>query len=218
MIKIGENNVIRAYLGRKNIKQITLPVAAAPSNCFYDKIGKQFFEAQNGSLIFGEDADGAYLENTANAIINTGIFNDQTTKVEIEFAATSAPQLGYIYGGFYAGTARYGLFIETLNRAGYAFGSVQNTTAGGTINLNQKYKFTLSQAGYYIDDVLKATPAAQPAFQNMRPAGLFADVVETNVRTAGKMYGAKIWQNNTLVMDLIPIKKGNIIMQDIVFL
>ena len=210
MIIIDEKKIAGAYLGNDKINT-ALFLQTAPSNCMYDNVLKKFFENKgSGQFIYGINSNEPYLKGALAQYIDTVILPNQNTKVEIKFEFDAAnPNYRALIGSFFAADTRF--FLTCIGGAGninYQF----QTTNSQTVNLpfGQKHKITISRSGVYVNGVFWNS-VSQTAFANERSLYLFAgnnlDFTPGQFSDA-KIYTLKIWQDDVLIQDLMPVYVG----------
>lgn len=155
-----------------------------------------------------------YLHVTAPCYINTGIVPNDKTAVEITmFDASAANMEGYF------GHPSCRLQSQGSPWIGSTFGTA--STSVRLDNTGIKHTFRVDNTGLYIDGELKQESAFSGAISTTEPVYLFAayrgiynkpgseSVAPTEYLTDAKFYGAKIYQNGTLVADLVPAKDSS---------
>ena len=159
-----------------------------------------------------------YLESTGTQYINTGFSATYLTKIDIDFQYTSNTTNGKtrVFGsrrtwksrGFYGGTdndamgEKYWYLIGTLaSDSSFRPASINSDT--------NKHNLVLNKDGGYIDNVLVWTPVNTPtsftAYSSIALFGAFegtTPVIQTGIC---RIYECKIYDNDVLVRDLIPV-------------
>lgn len=155
-----------------------------------------------------------YAESDGTARADTGIINTQTDKVEV-YAACTTDQSGskYLYG-YASDSTRYMLAVASSGNR-YLF-DLQSGSSGNRVLSNIAstkdvfHKHTIDGKKYYIDDTLIGTSAG-----DISAAGGTAYLFDVQNRTSGtstyaewKIVYCRIWQNNALVRDYLPVRIG----------
>lgn len=159
-----------------------------------------------------------YIENTETGStrnwINTGIFVDPTaTKWEVRVAFNDTGT-GKLMGSGYAGNTRFNLGIEGNKfRFGFATTWFDANASILTPDTNPHTWSLDATTKTGTIDGYSATSTAEFGVDRY-PIALFgrangATSVETSNTTVGKIYYTKIWQNNVLVRDMIPVLDWN---------
>lgn len=155
-----------------------------------------------------------HITATQYQYIDTGFMSSNNTKVEVDFMQTAknTSRIGIVAGlenpRFILGTD------TTANRLRYDFGTVkeQYTDNDSYTILNNRYIMTLDKGKCYVDG-LELTDLDMSSsggeFQATSSLWLFADsgYPQNNVRLIGNLYSAKIWENDELVRDFIPVQR-----------
>lgn len=158
-----------------------------------------------------------YLESNGTQYIDTEIKADDTTEVEIIVAATNtgATWDGCLFGSRTSTNSSdsYILWFNHYSNASTPqFSLVYNGVNYGktvfiTNNPNGKHIITFRNKDLYIDNELKTTvTSVQP--DSTLPLLFLALNTGSGVdsrKFRGKIYSCKIWQNNTLVRDFVPM-------------
>lgn len=141
-----------------------------------------------------------YLETTGTQYINTGIsFNNWNTKYELDVhileGASQNGNDGYIIGSLNDGTG----YLFRLG-AGGSVVNITKTLARATLVLDgANNKIYIDGTSYNI---------TRGSGTNNLDIGLgYRISADTQIYTKEKIYGAKIWQNGALVIDLIPVER-----------
>lgn len=158
-----------------------------------------------------------YLESNGTQYIDTEIKADDTTEVEIIVAATNtgATWDGCLFGSRTSTNSSdsYILWFNHYSNASTPQLSLvyNGVNYGKTVfitnNPNGKHIITFRNKDLYIDNELKTTATSvQP--NSTLPLLFLALNTSSGVdsrKFRGKIYSCKIWQNNTLVRDFLPV-------------
>lgn len=156
-----------------------------------------------------------YIESTGLQCVNTEVVTDSTTKLEFDASIISGDSNVWmpVYGTRTASTSDYFcLYIQTSsphylspNYAGFDPGTGGNTP----IDFNQRYLLTQDKGKFYIDGVLKSgISTTNTLAAGSQPLFLFTNNALGRVQMRGqdiKLYGCKIYSNDTLIRDYIPV-------------
>ena len=148
-----------------------------------------------------------YIESDGTQYIDTGIKLDSTDKVHI--VATPGEITGeksrYFFGVF---DSTYG-FGYNYNYRGATYPVWANSSSTNisdfTTQANTQYDIEMSSAGVYVNGTLKASVSG--TFTGDKTAYLLWANGTSQNPFIGKLHQAQIWKNNTLVLDLVPVKK-----------
>ena len=152
-----------------------------------------------------------YLESTGTQYIDTGVYADINTKAEFEFEITSVENANSNIGLFGAEGSKQNIDSFAVNTNASKeylfpqFGNKARTTISNlTFNINTKYKITLSKDGWYYDNTLGATWSNSTAFTTPLTLTLFK-VNAVYANSQSKFYNTKIWNNNLIERNFIPV-------------
>lgn len=168
------------------------------------------FEPNNSDITYTE-VD--HITGTRYQYINTNYMPNNNTKVEIDFMQTAknSTRIGIVAG---LEDPRFIIGTDTnSNRLRFDFGTVKEsyTDTNSYPILNNRYVVTLDKGKCYVDGVELSNidMSSEAAFAATVPLFLFADsgYPQDGVKFLGNMYSAKIWENNELVRDYVPVKR-----------
>ena len=152
------------------------------------------------------DAEIEYLESTGTQYLDTGIKLASTTKAVVDTAFTSGSVLGVIFPSNYS--TWFCFTSGTTSTVRYYYGSVSNYDY--TIDKTMRHVYGISK-DFEIDGSVVYTSS------NTLTAGLlnlyaFGRVNNGNPNDLlkGKIFSLKIYDNDILVRDFIPVRKGNV--------
>ena len=178
-----------------------------------DKCVKIRVEENDGENIKHGYFDIQTIDGTISKRINIYQFSksNNNTKVEIDVMqlGKNSTRASIIVGlespKFIIGTD------TSANKIRFDFGdfSEQLTSSTYTI-LNTRYILTLDKGVCYVNGELVGIDLSNSsAFQATNPLRIFGDAQysDASVRFLGNLYGMKIWENNELVRDFIPVKR-----------
>ena len=163
------------------------------------------------------DAEIEYLESTGTQYINTGFKPNQDTRIIAIMKCVTSNDYGRLFG---AGTysTKNSIMIDYEKGAtgnlcikyGTATAWTKVTSITGDYNI---HTYDYNKNIVYRDSV-KVSQATYAAFQCTSNLGIFTYINGNNVGQSteffkGRCYGFKIYDNNVLAMDLIPVRVGN---------
>lgn len=186
--------------------------------CLYDEVTKQYFYNQGDGEFIGGYEDPIheleYLESTGTQYVNTGIIPDSTTRWELDIAITELVATGDSINGlgptnnidcrFGIGYSAYTGFV-----GGFYFGIGKNGYKVGTADTNRhKFFIDLKNEEYGMDDYSETFSTTYVA--GTYPMYLFArNYNGVSGYLKQKLYGCKIYKNDVLVCDLVPVLDKN---------
>ncbi len=215
-VKFSKNNLIVMDL---------IPVRKNGIGYMYDRIsGKLFGNSGTGNFIIGPDVydhEIEYIENTGTCYIDTGIKGSGSQKVECEFMPIQKTS-GYncVYGArTTAGTKDDGIYIysnnsnNNINKQYIAYNTQYTVNTASTININTKYKIVQDKGTFILDGNVIQT-YTNATF--ICPTATIFIFDGNNNGTRGnyngyfRLYSFKIWNDDVLVRNYIPVVKDNI--------
>ena len=152
-----------------------------------------------------------YIEGTGTQHINTEVKTKQSLKIECIFSGNKVSTL--LFGA--RKTASLDGLVWGFNNtdhahSGFGGSTKQNSTTINTID-GKKHTVVLSNEVYTIDDVNQSLPN-RGTFSNFYDIYLLtwnnANVADTR-KFKGKVYNFKIYDNNVLIRDMIPVLDKN---------
>lgn len=153
-----------------------------------------------------------YLESTGAQYIDTGVLNSANIVIE---TTMSAQGMNCLNGSELAAPDR---FKWGANGAGYVYYGyhTQNKAISAIASLNQKYTFHLERENQYLlntqGDIVERSRDTLTRFSQF-PIYLF-HLMSNGSFVAQKgimrIYSCKIWEDETIVRDFIPVHVGNV--------
>lgn len=141
-----------------------------------------------------------YIQSSGTQYINTGIYPTNNTKLIIEYAINSG-------NGTNLGMINYFGLTVYSNRYSYGFGGSGFQEYSHDIALDAKTKTQLDNTGLYENDALINAFSNPPTFSYSNAYRLFAYLSTGGVYASSfKLYSCKLYENNILVRDFIPVK------------
>lgn len=163
------------------------------------------------------DAEIEYLEATGTQYINTGFKPNQDTRIIAIMKCVTSNDYGRLFGAGKHNT-KNSIMIDYEKGAtgnlcikyGTATAWTKVTSITGDYNI---HTYDYNKNIVYRDSV-KVSQATYTAFQCTSNLGIFTyingnDVGQSTEFFKGRCYGFKIYDNNVLAMDLIPVRVGN---------
>ena len=179
--------------------------------------GGEWERLQTGMWESGNYIPLEYIQSTGTQYINTGIYPNQDTSIEIKFLAESRTAGAFTLCGSFNGAWRPGFGLyggNTSYQCNYVYSNVDsNTEPLYTFQANQMYTYALNKnvASLSINDVvISQKTTEEDVFELPTPIEIFRVSISTSPRY-GKfnLYSFKVSSNNTLVQHLIPVKDLN---------
>lgn len=158
-----------------------------------------------------------YIESTGTQWINTGVTINEDSKVDILYSMTSIisnPEMPFgtrLTGD--ASDAKSGMFRthgSRTNRIAFGNGAETNITVTGYNSSNTDYNLVIDKNGAVINGTTVATFPTS-TITNVYPMYIFACNTSgtASFLAAIKLYSFKLYDNNTLVRNLIPAKRNS---------
>ena len=201
-MKIYDNGVI--------VRDFT-PVRVGNVGYMYDTVSGQLFgNSGSGSFVLGPDKvynEIEYLESSGTQRIDTNIVGGKNTAIEIKFYVTS---IGSSYEGIFGSrvasnnTNSISLFTQNTSNVNHRFGSQVLATQ---IKINTLYTIYLDKTKITINGT---TTNWNQTADFTTPGTLTLFGVDSFTKSKCKIYYTKIWENEELVLDLIPVRVGDI--------
>ena len=147
-----------------------------------------------------------YLQSTGTQYINTGYSPNQNSKMWLDY------QLTELQSAMFAGARRTssGARYFTINSGSSNTKMFGAFGTSGNIELDEittnRVQTQIGNKGIYYNNVLKYTPSST-TFQLSENVLLFAVMQNSSditLYSKVKIYGCKIWENDTLIRDFIP--------------
>lgn len=212
-----------------------VPAARDGKHGLYDRVGGLFLASgtTDTDLGYGGDVlaldDDPYVESTGDQVLNTGIYMDNTTRMEIDFALTETAQSGSVAGGWnFTGFNR--LCFPYLNggQFKYAWGGANDDTGGswsllaGPAQDTLRHRAVIDAPGQrlslvgvssrhyniYNYDYDYATPAPWPIALFGNSGNATGTAYGGGMKSKLRIYGTRIWQGGALVRDMVPAVKA----------
>ena len=202
MIALGETNIVKAFLGSTELKNIA--------------IGDELLLSSEPAPL-PYDAEIEYIKSSGTQYINTGILPDGTTKVELKgvFKYSS----GTTRFGSRANTAslQYNVITSSQDtiRIDWGTGSsgiTQWTVGQYVVNTIIIDASTRKATVEYGGNIVTHTYTSSFLSQSSYPLTLFAFNSAGNILLASDMTVSsfKCWKSDALVMDMIPVRTGQV--------
>ena len=159
-----------------------------------------------------------YIQSSGTQYIDTGLKANKNTKMTLvyKFPEYTTSMLGYIVGcrdGQNTNAFLVGSHDAKITSSGKLFAQFDSVTPTvvKTKNIDlQKHTLTLSSAGFYVDNDLYISYSNSQNFTTSSNIVLFARYSEGSMaKGAIAVYSFKMWDNGTLVRNLIPAKNSS---------
>ena len=188
--------------------------------CMYDKVTQQFFYNQGtGDFLYEEwdftPCDCVYTDG--NAYTRTMLYGNSNTKMEMVFDITNQSTQNRGSMGSRGNSANSQLLAvgygTSVLASDFNNSSYSPYRASITYNLNTKYRVYTRKEKRSITDEATGTVLDENntlCTNNMSTGALLLGA-ETGLsyRHIGNIYGAKIWDDETLIRDFIPVVDGD---------
>lgn len=164
------------------------------------------------------DAEIEYLESTGYTYINLGISAKNTTKFDFSVMATDS-QTGFLFGSRVAASNKtFDIFCKYQSGAtdngirwDYNTASIRNANV---LPLNNKIRFNNLSSPNILKYSSYSLSATNVTFSNGVPMHLMGlnlnNTGHSNGPNGCRYYYFKLYDNSTLLLDLIPVRKGGI--------
>ena len=198
---------------KNNIKQALINKGVDVSGGF-ENFAEQIENIQGGGGLPSGYVELEYIQNTTNGnYINLFYYATQDTKLvtTLEHSGNYATTSASLLIGSVDGTNTFRLACSssgaTPSRGFTANVANVSINLGSGLTANKKYNIELSMSdGFFVDGVLKGT-YAQSTFKSTQPFYLFNASNSTNHCFLGKIYATQIYEGDTLLYDLVPVKQ-----------
>lgn len=179
-IYLGSTNIAQAYLGSAKVYQNGLPY----------------------------DMQVEYLESSGTQYIDTGVYGDLNTSLEVKFNIDSSSSNSQSIAGDMTTATKSITIFEGITNAYQRFGdkTVVYQYTRGTDYVVKTNKDGLFVNGQKIDRTTTNSFTTSGNLYLMCANGVDASIS----KLIGKVYYCKIWNNDTLVRDFIPVRVGTV--------
>lgn len=208
-----------------------IPVRKGQTPCVYDRVTNRTFEGYGtgtGSLVMGNDvpdipsdydAELDYIIFDSSQSINTGLYGNLNTEVELTCRCPSAVNMSIFGARLVSGNdgitsyrsylpALYANIYDNSNHRAMQ-SNYYNDWVTIKINKDSRQIKSINKTLYTTNNIECSTNFITP--NTMRIGGFESVISDLTYRNfVGCLSTVKIWQNNTLVRDYIPVKKYNI--------
>ena len=194
------------FWGSKVIYQINSLDRTAKQDTFFDNVTKSFL-TPTGAPVYGSDANGAYLSFDGTQYFDSGYIAKGTkTKIELAFQQSTLDHDMTMFGARIA--RQYDEFAFQYSTWWYFEYATCNRVAIAGKDLN-RHTLTIDKNTCYIDGVAKRSFTLTD-FQT--PVALAIGAMNTNgtigTPFSGKIWEVKIYEDNVLVHDFVPVPAG----------
>ena len=177
--------------------------------CMFDLVEqKAYYNKGTGSFAYGTQITPVdYLESTGTQYIDTYVNTSTKLKFQVDAQFDTYSSSYQLHGAFY-NSQRFMIGVNASDY--YSLSYVENNTTN-IQNDNKRHLFEIDALNktYSIDGVQKGTFSSDISISYK--LYLFARKVSNNVDgfVRGKVYGSKIYDDNVLVRDYIPVRDEN---------
>ena len=230
IVKINNANVTARGIQRRKKQQVNFPTLTDPNLMDLIKTGLGNGEIKNLSINLGSrnaktslcfdttdegyrpyDAEVEYLESTGTQYIDIGIVPDASTGISVICESSSSADT-YVAGlRETSGNTRWGIGHDTngyyYGYGGFGASIVNSTKVTASLNWKADGKFSVTD-GVISNSLTLPTFSFVPTL-NVRLFGAIR-TYSTPYKWSGKIYGVKISQGADIIMDMKPVRIGNI--------
>ena len=147
-----------------------------------------------------------YLKSTGTQYIDTGIYGTQNTRFEVDLDIQSGAYQRV--GGSFNDTSKaltlpWNNINDTSSQVFVRFGNFVTTSDNTPRMTTGRKTISVDKTGYYVDGTKLLDISYTGSFTTTGTLWLFSSNPSTGMMV-GKIYGSKIYDNGTLVCDLVP--------------
>jgi len=184
--------------------------------CMYDLVeNKAYYNAGTGTFSYGHAIIPVkYLQSSGTQYINTKINVSNTLRCDLDASfETPTGSTGYLNGATRVEGSSQQRFMMGVNSANYySMSFIENNTTT-ILNDNKRHIFEIDALNktYSIDGVQRGTFPSSFTLTTL-PLYLFSRNVNSSSIDSpvyGKIYGCKMYSNNSIICDFIPVKDEN---------
>ena len=191
-----------------------IPVRKGTIGYMYDKVsGTLFGNAGTGDFVLGNDiVEIEYLESNGNQYINTEYYPNNATVITTKYY--NQPKSQSPFAARWTGADTYdtfGVYVAEFNKTIVYFGRYSDTKYENiSISSSNTIEMTIGVSEVVVNN--SSISISRDSFTSSYPLYLFA---MNNVGTVGfksktKMYNLKIVEGNTTILDLVPVRVGQV--------
>ena len=179
----------------------------------FDKVTHTCFLNQGTGTFKTPPVELEYIESTGTQYIDTGISAKSTLKTDIHFEVVDKTQGGHIFGGrtVTSGGRGYGVYLPTSGGIGFDY----ETRLTSNVSTTNGYKYRVVKDGasntLYVNGVQSYTGNNTTATFNLNVKMALFYMKDSNTSFNAsvkcKVFYFKIYDNGTLVRDLVPTFK-----------
>ena len=207
-LKNADGTLVRDMIPARRESDGVLGMYDLANGQFYTNAGTGTFTAGPVVLPAGYTTL-QYIQSSGAQYIDTGFITNQNTSVEMQAQLSSSTNARFFASyGANSSTPYYGVGFSTTGKwVNQTKSSNQVTSVSSDSNVHTIYKnkYKLFLDGTQIDDT------GSGDFTSTNSLYLLAAHIgeATNFLSPGKLYYAKIWDDNTLVRNFVPAQQGN---------
>lgn len=185
--------------------------------CLYDTVTKTYFYNQGtGELKAGEPLaeheELEYLEFDGTQCIDTGLYPNSNMRVESTFMykGHTEPVGEFVPSRGMYGAKGSGSYIALYSDGYQKWGGVNSVYMDVSVFKDKKVNAVQDKNGVVVDGVLYEYTSVPEDFVNTTNTFLIGDTNGSSARPfIGKMYGLKLYENNVLLRDFVPVKRSD---------
>jgi hypothetical protein len=194
-----------------------IPVEIENEGVLYDTVNKKIFSnAGSGRFLCPEEVQYTpieYIESNSDAWIDTDVFIDLSDyRIECEFMATKFTANGSIFSDYYNGSTKITrLIINSQNKIWTNYRS-QNNEISINNTINERMIVSLMSGKITINGITQKLSSETNSPNNPTPIILFNRGRDTIIHRdiGARIYWFKVYLSNELILDMIPVRVGNI--------
>ena len=196
------------YSNRSHIASLLTVVCAV----LFGMEGSGMRIGNTGAFLTGKlpyDSEVEYLESTGPQWIDTGVFGNLHTRIEIVIEVANFTDHYALCGFLLSGSSAQITVPANYNDAGLYARFGDKLISGGMVVSEGKHTFTSDRSGLTIDGVSRGTFGATANFTTPSSLAIFRFKGLNRNFFIGRMFSCKFHDGSSLVRDLIPVRFTN---------
>lgn len=151
-----------------------------------------------------------YIESTGTQYIDTGFVPNQNSSIEMIVQFNNVTDTETLYCSRVDGASNTLTSFKLATKWRVDYNITQQTISGVTINTSSKYKFYVNKNKVYLNEVLKHTFTSKTVSPTDTWTLMASRINGSDLNNYGRyrLYGCKIWDNDTLIRNFKPYKDG----------
>lgn len=193
------------YIGQKSAGEIFLGSK---------KIGRLYLGQTliHMTKVVGKPTFLEYVEFDGTQCVDTGLYPNSNMRVESTFVyeGHTEPVGGFIPSRGMYGAKGSGSYIALYSDGHQKWGGVNSVYMDVSVFKDKKVNTVQDKNGVVVDGVLYEYTSVPEDFVNTTNTFLIGDTNGSSARPfIGKMYGLKLYENNVLLRDFVPVKRSD---------